>query len=79
MAEASGVTLALDAQTDEALSGGEDHALLAAFPADVALPNGFRQIGKVVAQGAHPVLVAGEPHNGRGGWDPYRDWDSARG
>ncbi|WP_404433360.1 thiamine-phosphate kinase [Microbacterium lacus] len=79
MAEASVVTLALDAQTDEALGGGEDHALLATFPADVTLPTGFRQIGRVVPQGAHPVLVDGEPHTGRAGWDPYRDWDSTRG
>ncbi len=79
MAEASGVTLALDAQTEEALGGGEDHALLATFPAGVTLPNGFRPIGRVVTQGVHRVLVDGRPHTGSGGWDPYRDWDSTRG
>lgn len=79
MAEASGVTIALDPQSDEALGGGEDHALLATFPSDVTLPNGFRQIGRVVRQGDNAVLVDGEPHSGRDGWDPYRDWDSTRG
>lgn len=78
LAEASGVTLALEAallgsDPDRALAGGEDHALLATFPPET-LPPGFRRIGTVLAPGAHPVLRDGEPA-GAAGWDPYRDWD----
>ncbi|MCT9820340.1 thiamine-phosphate kinase [Microbacterium sp. W1N] len=85
LARASGVTLVLAAApggtawTDAALRGGEDHALLATFPPDAALPPGFRPIGEVVAAGAEPVTVAGAAGGGRGGWDPYRDWDAQRG
>ncbi|WP_460774183.1 thiamine-phosphate kinase [Microbacterium sp. GXF7504] len=83
LAAASGVTVLLDsgvfADPALALGGGEDHALLATFPADTALPDGFRRIGAVRDAGAHPVLVDGAPPAGRGGWDPYADWDSARG
>ncbi len=84
MATASGVSIFLDSawlgdDPASALSGGEDHALLATFPADVALPAGFRAIGRVEARGEHAVLVDGRPHDGRGGWDPYRDWDSKTG
>ncbi|MEU1970673.1 thiamine-phosphate kinase [Microbacterium sp. NPDC019599] len=82
MAEASRVTVALDAAAvgpEPALSGGEDHGLLATFPPAVALPEGFRAIGRVEGAGTAPVLVDGQAPGGRGGWDPYRDWDSARG
>ncbi|WP_243075063.1 thiamine-phosphate kinase [Microbacterium sp. SS28] len=82
MAEASGVTISLDGATigpEPALSGGEDHGLLATFPADTTLPPGFRVIGRVEASGAAPVLVDGVPPAGRGGWDPYQDWDARRG
>ncbi|KRB38089.1 thiamine-phosphate kinase [Microbacterium sp. Root180] len=82
LAAASGVCVAIDSASlgpdpASALTGGEDHALLATFPAD--LPEGFRRIGRVVERGAHPVLVDGRPHDGRGGWDPYRDWDAGTG
>ena len=59
------------------LSGGEDHALLATFPPQVALPPSFRLIGSVLAGpppasaalGAAPaVLLAGRPLLGPGGW-----------
>jgi thiamine-monophosphate kinase len=84
MAAASGVTLEIDASTlgqdiDHALTGGEDHALLACFPPTVRLPDGFRRIGGVSAQARHAVLVDGRPHDGRSGWDPYRDWDAHSG
>ena len=84
MAAASGVTLALEspllgADPASALGGGEDHALLAAFPADRALPHGFVRVGTVQARGEHAVLVDGRPFEGRGGWDPYRDWDTRTG
>jgi thiamine-monophosphate kinase len=40
------------------LTGGEDHALLATFPAGTALPPGFTAIGRVV-EGEPAVLVDG--------------------
>lgn len=81
MAEASGVTIDLAASladNEPALLGGEDHGLLACFPADTALPNGFTSVGVVVEQQpGRPVLVGGEsPPVERGGWDPYRDSSS---
>ena len=82
MAAASGVTIVFDPDAvgaEPALSGGEDHGLLAAFPPGSRLPEGFRAIGRVEPAGRAPVLVGDEPPAGRGGWDPYSDWDSARG
>jgi thiamine-monophosphate kinase len=81
LAEASGVTISLESATlgsdpAIALSGGEDHALLATFPGDAALPHGFHRIGSVAARSEAAVLVDGRPPTGPGGWDPYRDWDS---
>ena len=60
-----------------ALTGGEDHSLLATFPASAELPGGFRQIGRVVA--GNGILIDGDPFEARGGWDPYEDWDGANG
>lgn len=84
LAEASGVSVAIDSAAlgddpHSALTGGEDHALLAAFPSDRALPAGFRPIGEVVSRGADPVVVDGARYEGRTGWDPYRDWDARTG
>lgn len=84
MADASAVTIdlrsaALGHDPRSALTGGEDHALLAVFPERMPLPGGFRAIGVVRARGAAAVLVDGAPFDGRGGWDPYRDWDSGSG
>ena len=81
MAAASSVSIEIDSAAlgsdpRTALTGGEDHALLAAFPEGAALPPGFRAIGRVLPAGAHRVLVDGRPHDGRAGWDPYRDWDA---
>jgi thiamine-monophosphate kinase len=42
------------------LTGGEDHALLATFPADAVLPDGWAVVGAVGA-GAAQVRVSGEP------------------
>jgi thiamine-monophosphate kinase len=53
------------------LRGGEDHALLATFPADSALPEGFTAIGRVSA-GPAAVLVDGSPATGPGGHDHFR-------
>jgi thiamine-monophosphate kinase len=69
---------------DLVLTGGEDHALVAAFPAQAELPASFRVIGAVAETGADgpAVTVDGAPYAGprtpRGGWDPYADWDGAR-
>lgn len=84
MAAASGVTLdlhrdALGPHPDDALSGGEDHGLLATFPTTDAVPDGFQIIGVVREHGEAPVLVDGSRYEGNGGWDPYRDWDASRG
>ncbi|QNO38155.1 thiamine-phosphate kinase [Protaetiibacter sp. SSC-01] len=81
MGEASGVAIDLDAAavgSTVALTGGEDHALLATFPGDAVLPSGFRPIGRVRA-GEPGVRVDGRPFDPRGGWDPYADWDGAAG
>lgn len=80
MAEASGVRIDLHAGMDEmALRGGEDHALLACFPADAPLPAEFRVIGTVLADTRPRVTVDGVTPAGHAGWDPHRDWDSGRG
>lgn len=88
LAEASGVTIALDSglllsafgeQGGQSvplaamLTGGEDHGLLATFPAAKALPAGFEAIGAVgdARPDAARVLLDGEPYEPRG-WDPYR-------
>ncbi|GAA5027896.1 thiamine-phosphate kinase [Microbacterium fluvii] len=81
LAAASGVTVDIDSALlggDEfALAGGEDHALLAAFPPTAALPDGFRAIGAVVPAAEGPVRVDGVVFSGRGGWDPYRSEPAA--
>jgi thiamine-monophosphate kinase len=51
------------------LGGGEDHPLLATFPAGTALPEGFRAIG-VVAEGSG-VTVDGEVYEGPTGWSHF--------
>jgi len=84
IATASGVRIELDAAAIQAtqvgyalgdlrfaLEGGEDHALLAAFPAGVALPEGFRVIGRVTE--GEGVLVDGMPYQATGGWDTFDD------
>ena len=50
------------------LQGGEDHSLLATFPASATLPRSFKVIGKVVAKSAHDVLLDGQPVADTG-WD----------
>ncbi len=52
------------------LAGGEDHALAAAFPAGSSLPAGWMVIGDV--REGEGVLVDGEIHVGRAGWDHFR-------
>ena len=50
------------------LGGGEDHALVAAFPG--AVPAGWRRIGTVVA-GSSCVLVDGAGPTGSAGWKSF--------
>ncbi len=81
LARASGVcidfkSVLLGASPELALEGGEDHSLLATFPASVAFPGGFRPIGIVV--GGVGIAVDGEPYV-PAGWDPYTGWDGGRG
>ncbi len=82
MADASAVTIDLLAaelgpDPSRALAGGEDHALL--FTAAPGAIGVGRRIGRVMPRGPVPVTVDGGAYTGRGGWDPYRDWDATRG
>jgi thiamine-monophosphate kinase len=80
VATASGVAIDLSLEgvgSREGLTGGEDHSLLATFPAATVLPGGFRPIGKVVAGAG--LLVDGQPFVARGGWDPYEGWNGEGG
>ncbi len=80
VALASGVALDLSTGSvgsREALDGGEDHSLLATFPAGAGLPGGFRVIGHVVEGSG--LLVDGVAYEARGGWDPYEGWDGVHG
>ncbi len=51
------------------LAGGEDHALVATFPAGVDLPDGWFDVGSV-ADG-EGLTVDGEPWEGSAGWDHF--------
>ena len=59
------------------LGGGDDHAIVATFPAGVDLPSGFTPIGSVsrAGQGATPapgvVTVDGETYAGPTGWTHF--------
>jgi thiamine-monophosphate kinase len=59
------------------LAGGEDHALLAAFPPGAALPAGFAWVGRVLEPGpggarrAGGLSVGGTPWTGGRGWDHF--------
>lgn len=85
MGEASGVTLHLSSErltrafgnqrgvrvrVQDMLTGGEDHGLLATFPADATLPEGFQPIGTVIDRGAR-LLLDGEAVEPQG-WDALR-------
>jgi thiamine-monophosphate kinase len=57
------------------LTGGDDYALAATFPADAVLPDGWEPIGAVVAvpAGDHPrVTVDGLPWDGPAGHEHFR-------
>jgi thiamine-monophosphate kinase len=53
------------------LAGGDDHALAATFPRDVALPAGWAVIG-TVGEGGGGVTVNGRPYRGAAGWDHFK-------
>ncbi|WP_433231668.1 thiamine-phosphate kinase [Micromonospora sp. CA-248260] len=52
------------------LAGGDDHALVATFPATVALPDRWRPVGRVV-EGVG-VTVDGDAYDGPAGWEHFR-------
>jgi thiamine-monophosphate kinase len=61
---------------DWVLTGGEDHALVACFPADAALPQGWIPVGRVRERPAGDadaplVTVDGRPWRTAGGWDHF--------
>lgn len=55
------------------LGGGDDHCLLATYPADVALPDGWRAVGRVGEPGEEgpTVTVDGAPYEGPTGWTHF--------
>lgn len=57
--------------SDWVIGGGEDHSLLATFPAAATLPRAFKPIGVVVPQGPAPVMLGAQPL-------PEHGWDSSR-
>ncbi len=74
IAAASGVGIDFDLAavgSRVALTGGEDHSLLATFPLSAAIPAEFRVIGRVVPTAG--ISVDGVPFTAKGGWDPLRD------
>ncbi|MEP6980173.1 MAG: thiamine-phosphate kinase [Nakamurella sp.] len=52
------------------LTGGDDHALVATFPADTALPAPWEPIGRV--SDGSGVTVDGSTYEGAGGWDHFQ-------
>ncbi len=69
----------IEVSAEIVLTDGEDHSLLATFPADATLPAAFRVIG-VVREGDGRVLVNGEdPAVRTTGWDSFVGWDGAAG
>ncbi len=79
MAEASGVTLAIDraavpiatpeARRDEALRWGEDYQLLFTLPEGIAPPVPAHQIGTAQPRGEHALLLDGAPPPGKLGYE----------
>lgn len=65
--------LGVDVARECVLAGGEEHSLLATFPAADQVPDGFRVIGEVSAvpvDGSPGVLLDGGPSAARG-WDHF--------
>ncbi|OEU91431.1 thiamine-phosphate kinase [Streptomyces oceani] len=56
------------------LTGGEDHAIVATFPAEQKLPARWRTVGEVLAPSALPqVTVDGAAWDRAGGWSHFDD------
>lgn len=53
------------------LTGGDDNALVACFPADVELPERWTVIGSVVSSGSPEVTVDGSAYDGVAGHDHF--------
>jgi len=54
------------------ITGGEDHGLLATFPAGEEVPEDFRIVGVVGEPGDDPVLIDGQPPTLKdSGWDHF--------
>jgi thiamine-monophosphate kinase len=70
MLELPAQSLGVDAK-QWVLSGGEDHALLATFPAAAQIPKSFKVIGKVLTQSAPALLLDGKAIE-TAGWDSIR-------
>ncbi|UGT64896.1 thiamine-monophosphate kinase [Nocardia asteroides] len=56
------------------LTGGEDHAFVATWPAETELPPGWRAIGRVTAGSG--VTVDGAGHAGPRGWESFSGAES---
>lgn len=54
------------------IRGGEDHSLLATFPPDVELPEGFRYLGRVIDPFEGGVGAFLDGVQLRGGWDHFK-------
>jgi thiamine-monophosphate kinase len=52
------------------LTGGEDHALLACFPAAVTLPSGWTRLGAVYE--GTGVTVNAQPYEAAPGWVHFK-------
>lgn len=69
--------LPLDRARRQVLSGGEEHELLATFPGDRSLPEGWRRLGQVVPVGSDGADAPGVWQDGArldpatGGWDHF--------
>lgn len=57
------------------LTGGEEHCLLASFPASARLPRGWRTIGTCVRATDAPAPVSLDGRAVDGGWDHFRRGD----
>ncbi|MEO0030900.1 MAG: thiamine-phosphate kinase [Pseudomonadota bacterium] len=87
MAEASGVTIALEsaavpvpaalppARLREAIGWGDDYVLLCTLPAGVGPPCAAHRVGTVKNQGAAPLLLDGTPPAGKLGYEHGVDGD----